>query len=61
MGEALILRQREGPFITKMLPFNKYIFYNNLKKYELRLIPKKEPKYFNLKKEIEEREKENGE
>ncbi len=61
VGEALILRQREGPFITKMLPFNKYIFYNNLKKYELRLIPKKEPKYFNLKKEIEEREKENGE
>lgn len=59
LGEVLIMGDRGKSLITNVLPFNKYNYYYNLKKYEVRNIPKKEPKYFDIKKDIEVREREN--
>ena len=56
LGEVLIMGDRGKSLITNVLPFNKYNYYKNLKKYNVRDIPKKEPKYFDIKKEIEMRE-----
>lgn len=56
LGEVLIMGDRGKSLITNVLPFNKYNYYHNLKKYNVRDIPKKEPKYFDIKKEIEMRE-----
>lgn len=56
LGEVLIMGDRGKSLITNVLPFNKYNYYKNLKKYSVRDIPKKEPKYFDIKKEIEMRE-----
>lgn len=56
LGEVLIMGDRGKSLITNVLPFNKYNYYKNLKKYSVRNIPKKEPKYFDIKKEIEMRE-----
>lgn len=58
-GEALIIKQREQAFITKVIPFDQYVFYPSLKDYQLRDIPKKEPRYFSIKDDIKEKE-ENG-
>ena len=58
-GEALIIRQREQAFITKVIPFDQYVFYPSLNDYQLRDIPKKEPRYFSIKDDIKENE-ENG-
>ena len=55
-GEALIIRQREKAFITKVIPFDQYIFYPSLKDYQLRHKNKKEPKYFSIKDDIKEKE-----
>lgn len=30
-GEILLLRQKENPFYTKMIPNNKYVYYHNSK------------------------------
>lgn len=59
LGEVLIMGDRGKSLITNILPFNKYNYYKNLKKYNIRDIPKKEPKYFDIKKEIEMRENSN--
>lgn len=56
LGEVLIMGDRGKSLITNVLPFNKYNYYKNLKKCNVRDIPKKEPKYFDIKKEIEMRE-----
>ncbi len=56
LGEVLIMGDRGKSLITNVLPFNKYNYYKNLKKYHVRDIPKKEPKYFDIRKEIEMRE-----
>ncbi len=56
LGEVLIMGDRGKSLITNVLPFNKYNYYHNLKKYNVRDFPKKEPKYFDIKKEIEMRE-----
>ena len=56
LGEVLIMGDRGKSLITNVLPFNKYNYYQNLKKFSIRDIPKKEPKYFDIKKEIEMRE-----
>lgn len=56
LGEVLIMGDRGKSLVTNVLPFNKYNYYKNLKKYNVRDIPKKEPKYFDIKKEIEMRE-----
>lgn len=55
-GEALILRQREKAFITKVIPFNQYVFYPSLVDYKLRYVAKKEPKYFSIMDDIKEKE-----
>ena len=59
LGEVLIMGDRGKSLITNILPFNKYNYYKNLKKYNIRDIPKKDPKYFDIKKEIEMRENSN--
>ncbi len=59
LGEVLIMGDRGKSIITNVLPFNKYNYYENLKTYKIRDIPKREPHYFNIKKDIEEREKTN--
>lgn len=55
-GEALIIRQREQAFLTKVIPFDQYVFYPTLRDYQLRTIAKKEPKYFSIKDDIKEKE-----
>ena len=55
-GETLIIRQREKAFITKVIPFDQYVFYPSLKDYQLRHKNKKEPKYFSIKDDIKEKE-----
>ena len=45
--------------ITNVMPFNKYVYYDGLKSFKIRNIPKKEPKYYDLKKDIEKRENDN--
>ena len=56
IGGALILRQREKLFITKVIPFNQYVFYPSLVDYKLRYVAKKQPKYFSIMDDIKEKE-----
>lgn len=59
VGETLILSSRGKAMITNVLPFNQYVYYDELKSFKIRNVPKKEPKYYDLKKDIEERENDN--
>lgn len=59
LGEAVIIRQRKNPFLTRYLPYNRFNFYKkNIKNSipEDTNIPDK-VKYFDLTKEMEDKKK----
>lgn len=47
LGEALFIRQRKDPYYTKLLPYNKYVFYTK-EKATFEKKPRKTAKWFNI-------------
>ncbi len=51
LGEALFVRQRQNPFFTKLLPYDKYVFYKKSKT-QFEDKPKPTAKYIDVKEYI---------